>query len=192
MRTFCLSPFFSTIFLLPSRAPESSTTSKSLRTRPVRRPVEVAQRLRARATAFTCRTRSTPSPCQRRLTCPGQHRRAHTCHESGPQPTSAPARNTMEHPAGDIGRVLRELCQSNTKAVEHAVDKYFTDDAQLVGTFRVRSRSGPPFSSGAVAALTRPRRTLRALSLSSCSPALHDAEAGRQGSRQSCLPCPPR
>ncbi|KWU41469.1 hypothetical protein RHOSPDRAFT_37006 [Rhodotorula sp. JG-1b] len=38
----------------------------------------------------------------------------------------------MEYPAGDIGRVLRELCQSNTKAVEHAVDKYFTDDAQLV------------------------------------------------------------
>ena len=52
----------------------------------------------------------------------------------------------MEYPAGDIGRVLRELCQSNTKAVEHAVDKYFTDDAQLVGTFRVRSRPGRLFT----------------------------------------------
>ena len=69
MRTFCLSHFSSTVFLL---LPNSfSTNSKSLRTRPVRRPVEVAPRLRARATAFTCRTPSTPSPCQRRLTRPG-------------------------------------------------------------------------------------------------------------------------
>ncbi|TKA51564.1 hypothetical protein B0A53_05245 [Rhodotorula sp. CCFEE 5036] len=58
----------------------------------------------------------------------------------------------MEYPAGDIGRVLRELCQSDTKAVGHAVDKYFTDDAQLVGTSRVRSGSSPRFFSGAVVA----------------------------------------
>ncbi|GAA5979362.1 hypothetical protein JCM10908_002895 [Rhodotorula pacifica] len=38
----------------------------------------------------------------------------------------------MEYPSNDICRVLRELTQADTQAVERAVDKYFTSDAQLV------------------------------------------------------------
>ncbi|GAA5885150.1 hypothetical protein JCM3774_006326 [Rhodotorula dairenensis] len=38
----------------------------------------------------------------------------------------------MEHPATDIARVLRELTQADARAVDRAVDKYFTNDAQLI------------------------------------------------------------
>ncbi|POY70738.1 hypothetical protein BMF94_6148 [Rhodotorula taiwanensis] len=38
----------------------------------------------------------------------------------------------MESPATEIQAALRELTSSDTRVAAHAVDKYFTDDAQLV------------------------------------------------------------
>lgn len=49
----------------------------------------------------------------------------------------------------EIARVLRELTQPDARAVDHAVEKYFTDDAQMIGQAPLLPRRSGPRKSTA-------------------------------------------
>lgn len=139
---------------------EPSTTSKSLRTRPVRRPVEVARWLRARAATFTCRTRSIHSPLlvqdgflvsdsTGELTLPRVWSTAHIRHTRHRQKWNTPPATSVAFSASCASPTRKRSGMRLTSTSRTTLNS-------SVRFFRVRSRVlDRQVSSGAVVALTR-------------------------------------